>query len=208
MTDTAAARGAPAHQAPVSPLSGLKLPTVDGMARLDVMGASGRLVLRADRATADRIGDALGLDLALPVNRAGARDGVSTLRLGPDEWLILVDADGDAWLSARIGDAVGDAPVSLVDVSHRSCTLRLEGEAVEDVLAAGCPLPLEERDFPVGRATRTLLAKSEIVLWRRATCSFQIEVATSFAPYVVAFLAQVIADEAAISARDIGGGAG
>jgi sarcosine oxidase, subunit gamma len=36
--------------------------------------------------------------------------------------------------------------------------------------------------------TRTIFAKAEIVLWRRAKDSFRVEVWRSFAPYVSDFL--------------------
>jgi sarcosine oxidase subunit gamma len=171
------------------------------IARLAAGGPSGRLALRADHPVSERIGAALGLSLAIPINRATSADALAALRLGPDEWLLIADAERDPWLSARIGEAAAELPYSLVDVSHRTATLILEGPAVEAVLAAGCPLPLAPSDFPVDRATRTLLAKAEIVLWRRAAQRFHIEVAASFAPYVVTFLEQAIAAEAAITAH-------
>jgi sarcosine oxidase subunit gamma len=40
--------------------------------------------------------------------------------------------------------------------------------------------------------TRTILAKAEILLWRTGDETFRIEVARSFAPYVVAFLAEAM----------------
>jgi sarcosine oxidase subunit gamma len=40
--------------------------------------------------------------------------------------------------------------------------------------------------------TRTILAKAEIVLWRTDGDTFRIEVARSFAPYIVAFLAEAM----------------
>ena len=42
--------------------------------------------------------------------------------------------------------------------------------------------------FPVGMATRTLLLKAEIGLWRREAERFRLEVARSFSPYVAAVL--------------------
>jgi sarcosine oxidase, subunit gamma len=42
----------------------------------------------------------------------------------------------------------------------------------------------------VGMATRTLLGKAEIVLWRQAVDRFQIDVWRSFAPYVREFLSE------------------
>jgi sarcosine oxidase subunit gamma len=189
---------------PVSPLAGIGLSTFDGIARLLAGGPVGRLALRADLEIALRIGAALGLPLDGRINRAVSGDGLAALRLGPDEWLLLADAERDPWLSARIGEAAEGMAFSLIDVSHRTATLVLEGDQAEAVLSAGCPLPLDEGAFPVDRATRTLHAKSEIVLWRRAPRRFHIEVAASFAPYVVASLAQSMADEAAIRAHSEG----
>lgn len=204
MTEPSLVLAASASTMPASPLDGTALPRVDSIARLVAGGPSGRLALRASSDAARQIGVALGLGLDAPINRAATSDGLAALRLGPDEWLLIADAERDPWLSARIGQAAADMPYALVDVSHRTATLSIEGEAAEAVLAAGCPLPLELADFPVDRATRTLLAKAEIVLWRRAAQRFHIEVAASFAPYVVAFLAQAITAEAAIAAHSVG----
>ena len=80
------------------------------------------------------------------------------------------------------------------------------------VLAAGCPLDLDPEHFPVGMCTRTVLAKSEIVLWRRGPALFHIEVWRSFAVYVTAFLGQAARDiedeRAAARPSDAGGTAG
>jgi sarcosine oxidase, subunit gamma len=43
-------------------------------------------------------------------------------------------------------------------------------------------------------ATRTLLGKAEIILWRTSETSWQIEVWRSYAPYVLTYLKQAIAD--------------
>jgi len=183
------------------PLEGIALPESPGVASLRVGPPAGRLVLRADPPAATRLAAAIGLALAVPVNRAETGDGLAALRLGPDEWLLIADAERDPWLSARIAEAAADQPFALVDVSHRALTLVLEGQAVEAVLSAGCPLPLALADFPVDRATRTLLGKAEVVLWRRAAQRFHIEVAASFAPYVTAFLAHAIEVETAIAVQ-------
>jgi len=57
-------------------------------------------------------------------------------------------------------------------------------------LAAGCPLDLDESAFPIGMCTRTVLAKAEVVLWRRAQQTFHLELARSFVAYVSRFLAE------------------
>ena len=62
------------------------------------------------------------------------------------------------------------------------------------LLNAGCPLDLDRHAFPVGMCTRTLLQKTEIVLWRIAENVFHLEVARSFAPYAWRFLEQAERD--------------
>ena len=47
------------------------------------------------------------------------------------------------------------------------------------------------RSFRCPACTRTILAKSEIVLWRRANEQFHVEVWRSFVPYLTGFLAAV-----------------
>jgi sarcosine oxidase subunit gamma len=79
---------------------------------------------------------------------------------------------------------------SLVDVSHRQIGLIASGPAAARALNAGCPLDLDPHAFPVGFATRTLFDKVEIVLWRRAPATFQVEVWRSFAPYLAASLTE------------------
>lgn len=190
----------PTVGAPESPVGGPALPSVQGVARVAEAGTVGRLVLRAGPEALGALERALGPALTGRINAATVAEGCTALRLGPDEWLLLADANSDPWLAARIADAAKGVAVSVVDVSHRNAGLVLSGSAVEAVLAVGCPLPLDLAAFPVGRATRTVLAKAEIVLWRQDADRFQLEVARSFAPYVVALLGTAIDDEAAIAA--------
>jgi sarcosine oxidase subunit gamma len=65
------------------------------------------------------------------------------------------------------------------------------GPFATEILNGGCPLDLDEREFPVGMCTRTVLAKAEVVLWRTATQTFHIEIWRSFAPYVGALLREI-----------------
>jgi len=113
--------------------------------------------------------------------------GGTALRLGPDEFLLLLP-EGEAPV-LNVAE-----PYSLVDISHRQMAIMLEGPAAADMLNAGCPLDLDERAFPVGMATRTLFMKADIVLWRVAQHKFHIEVWRSFAPYVWSLL-EVIGQE-------------
>ncbi len=113
---------------------------------------------------------------------------------GPDEWLLIAEADaGD--LEARLETALGGVFHTLVDISHRQVGLSVEGPAAARLLAMGCPLDLDLSAFPVGMATRTLFVKAEIGLWRRAETTFRVEVLRSFAPYVAHMLGEAAREQ-------------
>lgn len=157
--------------------------SIPGLAYAPLPPAS-RHVLRLPADAVAAASEALGLELpALPCrsSRAGSR---AALWLGPDEWLLL-DDDTEAPAPALPG--IG----SLVDVSHSNVGAMLGGPQAEAVLAHGCPLDLHPSAFPIGKCTRTVLGKVEIVLWREDEYSFRIEFGRSFADYVNSFIALV-----------------
>ena len=142
-----------------------------------------------------RIADPAAAGLVLP-SRVGERstEGARTaLCLGPDEWLVEApEADGPALLATLAGATV---PLSAVEVSDREISWRLEGPAVLDLLAAGCPLDLAR--MPVGRGTRTVYDTAQVVLVREAGDRFHLTAWRSFAPHVRALLDLATAELAA-----------
>lgn len=185
-----------------SGLEGLALPSRPGVAQLAGVHVAGRLVLRTQPEAAQTLLAAGGLEAPTGINRVASNAAGACLQLGPDEWLILwASGTSASATAAQLATAAAGAPHAPIDVGDRSVGLTLSGPRVEDVLAAACPLPLDLEAFAIGRATRTLLGKAEIVLWRQAVDRFHIEVARSFAPYVVALLARSMATEAALAAQ-------
>lgn len=137
-----------------------------------------------------RAAAAAALQLPIPDEacRAAAEGGRAALWLGPDEWLLIAPEHSGAETASALAAALAQLPHSLVDVSHRQIALELSGPRAALLLAAGCPLDLEASAFPVGMCTRTVLGKTDIVLWRTAADAFRIEVWRSFAPYLSGFL--------------------
>ncbi len=125
-----------------------------------------------------------GFGVDLPINRASKVGDRLCARLGPDEWLLCAPEG-----TAPALDHLKGRHHALVEVGHRYAGFVIEGAAAHLVLAAGCPLDLDPAVFSSGSATRTLLGKAEIVLWRLdASPQYRVECARSFAPYVLAFL--------------------
>lgn len=77
-----------------------------------------------------------------------------------------------------------DAYHSLVDASHRSVGILVNGPLAPTLINHGCPLDLSHTAFPVGMCTRTLFEKAEITLWRRELHTYHVEIERSFAQYV------------------------
>ncbi len=153
-----------------------------------------RLSARGGPEAARRFGAAFGVLLPTEALRAAEAGNRAALWLGPDEWLLL--APEKPGLASEVETALAGEPGCIVDVSHRQIGLAIVGPGAEAALNAGCPLDLEATAFPPAMATRTVLAKADVVLWRRGAERFHLECWRSFAPYVLAFLTQAASDNA------------
>jgi heterotetrameric sarcosine oxidase gamma subunit len=127
-----------------------------------------RLIIQGDPAT---------IGLAEPSPHSAIAIGDQWLLwLGPDEFLLLDAADTVPSTSC------------IIDVSHRDMGVAVSGLRAAWAINAFCALDLHVTAFPVGMCTRTVFGKVGILLWRTAAEAFRIEVARSFAPYVLACL--------------------
>ena len=142
-----------------------------------------RLILWGDSAVAARAGAALGLALPLAPGRAAENGPRAALWLGPGEWLLLLPEGDTLNLPAA-------PPHGLVDVSDGFVALLLRGPGAARALSAGCPLDLHPAAFPPGMATRTVLGRAGITLWRRGAEEWRLEIPRSLAAYPRDFLAE------------------
>lgn len=145
-----------------------------------------RVVLRAGPAERDAVGASIGVVLPAAIGDRAVAEGLSALCLGPDEWLLATAGDAAAGLGAALREVAARVPMSAVEVSDREITLALEGPAVLDLLATGCPRDLA--GMPVGSGTRTVFDSVQVVLTREAGDRFHLTVWRSFAPHVRALL--------------------
>jgi sarcosine oxidase subunit gamma len=169
-----------------SVLHGRALPA-NGKVEAVALPCATRFILRGGPDAADPVGAAFGAAPPLQPLRAISEGARAALWLGPDEWLLIAE-DEPADIGAKLEAALAGVPHALVDVSHRQCAIEVGGAGAARLLNAGVPLDLDLAAFPVGMATRTLLLKAEIVLWRREAERFRVETGRSFGPYVAAVL--------------------
>lgn len=147
-----------------------------------------RLVFRGSSQAQIACGRGIGLDLPRTALQSAHTDEQIVLWQGPDEWLIILPQSDRTGRIRTLREALADLPHSLVEVSHRNVGMVLTGRDVEKLLNAGCPLDLCLKAFSVGMTSRTIFAKTDITLWRRAAETFHVEVWRSFVPYLVGVL--------------------
>lgn len=178
---------ADARSAPRSALADIAAPS-DPLFSIAETPPATRYVFRGGDPARISCSRAFGAELPKRLGPAVMGEDRAAIWLGPDEWLLIIE-DGDPEIvAAELDAALADTPHSLVEVSHRQLGLEIRGAYSSRALSAGCPLDLRLSAFPTGTATRTIFDKPEIVLWRREDQVFRIEVARSFAPFVVASL--------------------
>jgi sarcosine oxidase subunit gamma len=147
-----------------------------------------RFVFRGGDSARGSCSRAFDVDLPQRLGSAATGEDRVAIWLGPDEWLLIAEGVDPDVIGAELEAALEATPHGLVDVSHRQIGLDVSGSFAARALSAGCPLDLRLSAFPAGMATRTIFDKAEIVLWRGEDQAFRVEVARSFAPFVVASL--------------------
>jgi sarcosine oxidase subunit gamma len=152
-------------------------------ARVTPQSVPARLSLRG-RGALGQLEQALGIALPVNVGRRSSADDLEALCLGPDEWVLL--APEAAQVKAACAAVYEDVPHSLVDISGREVTFRIEGSRAAELLTLGIARDIAA--IPVGEGRRTVFDGVTVVLWRDAEQSFRMDVWNSFAPHVLELL--------------------
>jgi sarcosine oxidase subunit gamma len=138
-------------------------------------------------AASERLGERLGAGLPEACGRVTSSGRHSTLWLGPDEWLVVSEADG-AVLADELRDVLGGDRGSVVDVSANRTTLELSGPAARETLEKGCPVDLHPRSFRPGTAVATTLGRVPVLLWQTDETTYRVLPRSSFADYAARWL--------------------
>ena len=164
------------------PLEDLLLPLSPAFT-VQVAPFAQRYILRGEAGQLAPLAGAFGVaPPAAPLTSAQA-NGRSALWLGPDEWLLIAEAQAEG-IEGTIEAALDGVFHSLVDISHRQGAVSLEGPRAREALNFGVALDLDLAAFPIGMAAKTLFVKAEITLWRQGEQLWRLEFARSFARYL------------------------
>ena len=139
-----------------------------------------RLSIRCETKDQKGVEKALGAKLPTKPKTSISKNGIHSLWVGPDEWLIYCDDERDFGPKlARMPEAA-----SAVDIGHRNTAIIVSGPKGQAVLAAGCPQNLNDDVFPVGACSRTVFGKVEVLIHRIDQVTWRVECWRSFSQYV------------------------
>ncbi len=126
----------------------------------------GMIALRGaadDPAVAAAVQAAVGL--GLPEQRQIAAEGARAVAwMSPDEFLLMLPADGVAEALEAGRQAAGDGVVTLADVSDARTGFRIQGPRADEVVMKLCPVDIAR--LPVGEIRRSRAAQIACALWR------------------------------------------
>jgi sarcosine oxidase subunit gamma len=143
--------------------------------------------LRADRDGVQAVARALGVPLPRIPNTSTAGENVSSLWLGPDEWLVVSDVEPPPALLERLRGALAGHHAAVTDVSDARTIIRVTTPG--DLLAKGCGLDLHPRAFGPGACAQTLLARIPVILHRPGhEADIDVYVPRSFAEHLRTWL--------------------
>lgn len=166
---------------------------LDGATTIRLADPADRLAIWSEDTARDDVAKTIGLALPDALNQGKVTGDGLVLRSGPEEYLAIKTPANGGWASLEKHD-FADAMVSLTDVSHRNMAFVIDGPNAAWILTAGCAQDLRDRSFPVSKATRTVFAKAEVILWRETETRWRVEVWRSFAPYLAEYFAAAIKD--------------
>ncbi len=153
----------------------------------------GRLSVRTERADAEGLVDALGLELPQRIGTRATTGGRDALCVGPDEWTVTLPEVDCAAVIAALDEL--DEPACAVDISHRETTFAIEGPDGDTLLSMGCPIDVTAIES--GAGTRTVFADVPVTLWRDGPTLVRMDVWRSFAPQVRTILEDGLGELAA-----------
>ncbi len=163
-----------------------------GAATVAPAAEASRISLRAGEEAIEALSAALDVDLPTRPKTSNNRNGRIAMWIGPDEWTVIDQKGSD--LMGLLSNV--DVLHSAVDISHRNTAILVNGPAAADAISGACPQDVSLSAFPVGAASRTVLGKIEIVLYRASETSFRVECWRSFAPYALQMLHESALDAA------------
>ena len=144
----------------------------------------GKLNLRASKSASTQVKSVIGCAFPTAANRFSSAGERHVVWLGPDEFLIICEADKDAELASTLESTLNTQHCAVTNITDALAAFHLKGAAVRQVLAKGCAIDLHPSSFASGDAAQTLLSHAAVTMLAVADNELIVICRTSFAPYL------------------------
>ena len=144
----------------------------------------GKLNLRVSKSASTQVKSVVGCAFPTAANRFSSAGERHVVWLGPDEFLIICEADKDAELAGTLESALQTQHCAVTNITDALAAFHLKGTAVRQVLAKGCAIDLHSGSFTSGDAAQTLLSHAAVTMLAVADNELIVICRTSFAPYL------------------------
>ncbi len=114
-------------------------------------------------------------------NTASTWEGRDVLWLGPDEWLVVADADATPAIVRELEEALTGHHHSVLDVGANRIVYELR-DGLEQ-LSSGCGLDLHPSRWTPGMCAQTVFGGAQVILHQRDERTTRVFVRPSFAGY-------------------------
>ncbi|MEP0520639.1 MAG: sarcosine oxidase subunit gamma family protein [Hyphomicrobiales bacterium] len=153
----------------------------------------GKLILRMDQKVGNKPVTATTKGASLPSNPCTAvtsKNGhISTLWLGPDEWMFITEKDGERELKIGLDMGLTGLVHQLVNVTDYYTSIDISGHQARETLMNLTTLDMHARAFKVGDVKGSLFGHANAYLWQLNTGTgqpeaFRLIVRASMADYL------------------------
>jgi len=132
------------------------------------------------------------LGMILPKNSCSTskKENITSLWLGPNEWLIvsneIISKETNVYeLEGVLFDGISKANLgSVTNVTDHFTIFSLSGSSIFEVLSKGCPFDFESKAFGDNKVVQTILNHVDVTMHRRNEYNVELYVRRSFANYL------------------------
>lgn len=183
------------RRSPLAHRSPIEAP--DGAACLIEKPRLGKVILRGDdEALSTQVSQAIGVELPTQPNTSSRSQAVTSLWLGPNEWMLTTDADGEAALLKALAPALSEIHHQLVDATDGATVIELSGHRAREMLMKLTTLDLHPRAFRPGDVAGSRFGRIAATLYQSRDDrqdggpAFALIVQSSMADYLWCLLAE------------------
>ena len=152
-------------------------------AKINCVPSMGRLSLRS-RGNLSPLNEVLGLTLPTKIGDIATKAQTEALCVGPDEWIIVTE--NVTTIETKCQSVYDKFPHSLVDISGREITFKIEGDRATELLTLG--LARDPESIAIGTGRRVFFDGFTVVLWRNEEQAYHMDVWNSFASHIFGLL--------------------